>query len=93
MMDAEAEAKLAAEPKREEIGAALRAALSAVSAESWTADTIKDSVTVAAESLGLKAGKLMLPLRVLTTGKVSGPDLMPLLAWLGRESTLERFPC
>ena len=92
VMDAEAEAKLAAEPKREEIAAGLRKALTDIPAESWTAGTIKDSVTVAAESLGLKAGKLMLPLRVLTTGKVSGPDLMPLLAWLGRESTLERFP-
>jgi glutamyl-tRNA synthetase len=92
VMDAEAEAKLTAEPKREEIVSALRAALSGIPAESWSADSIKDAVGAAAEALGLKAGKLMLPLRVLTTGKVSGPDLMPFLAWLGKESTLERFP-
>lgn len=90
--DAEAAGKLAADPKRVEIACALLAALSGVAAGSWNADAIKEAVGTAADGLGLKAGKLMLPLRILTTGRVSGPDLLPFLAWLGRDATLERLP-
>ncbi|MFM7180807.1 MAG: glutamate--tRNA ligase [Verrucomicrobiales bacterium] len=90
-LDAEAEAKLAGDPRREEIKSALCSALTGIPAESWSSDALKDAVATAAEALCLKSGKLMLPLRVLATGKVSGPDLMPFLAWLGREATLERL--
>lgn len=91
-MDPEAAAKLVADPKSGEIASLLQTGLSGISAEAWSAEAIKEAVNAVAENLGVKAGKLMLPLRVLTTGKASGPDLMPFLAWLGRAETLQRFP-
>lgn len=89
--DPEAAAKLAADPGAPEIASALRNALGAIGSEAWSAEAIHAAVATAAGTLGLKPGKLMLPLRILTTGKTSGPDLAPFLAWLGQTSTMERL--
>lgn len=89
--DAGAAEKLTSDPNHGEITHALRAALADLGEETWSADAIQAAVAGAAGSLGFKPGKLMLPLRILTTGKASGPDLMPFLAWLGRTATLERL--
>jgi glutamyl-tRNA synthetase len=57
----------------------------------WSADTIKQSVQATADSLQLKIGALLFPLRVALTGASHGVDLMPALELLGRETVVPRL--
>ena len=87
---ADAAEKLAADPRHAEIAGALLGALTTVHPSQWNADAVKEAVATAADALGLKAGKLMLPLRVLVTGRLSGPDLLPLMEFLGQAECVAR---
>ncbi len=90
-LDAEASAKWEAEPRRADIATVTGNALADIAEQDWNADSLKVAVNEAAGPLGMKMGKLMLPLRILTTGRASGPDLMPLLAYFGKSETLSRL--
>ncbi len=57
----------------------------------WSGDAVQSSVAEVAARHDTKPGKLMLPLRVAVTGQTSGPDLLPLLQVIGRDSTLARI--
>lgn len=57
----------------------------------WSADSAKAALSDAAASMGAKVGAMMFPLRVALSGKAGGPDLMVILALLGRERCLERI--
>jgi glutamyl-tRNA synthetase len=57
----------------------------------WNADSAKAALSDAAASIGAKAGAMMFPLRVALSGKSGGPDLMVILALLGRERCLQRI--
>ncbi len=87
-LDPEAAAKVAGDAgsgaKLEAIAAALE------SVADWNVDAIKTAVSAAAESLGVKMGKLMFPLRVAATGTAQGVDLMPALEIIGKERTVAR---
>ena len=87
---ADAAEKLAADPRQAEIAGALLGALTTVQPSQWNADAVKEAVASAADALGLKAGKLMRPLRVLVTGRLSGPDLLPLMEFLGHDECVAR---
>ncbi|MEM6910809.1 MAG: glutamate--tRNA ligase family protein [Verrucomicrobiota bacterium] len=56
----------------------------------WTAPGLKAALATFAEAQGLKIGKVMFPTRVLTTGADHGPDLLPLLEYLGQARTVKR---
>ena len=57
----------------------------------WNAEHVQEGVAGAAKELGLKVGALMFPLRVAVTGQGHGVDLVPLLALLGKEETVQRL--
>lgn len=57
----------------------------------WNEDTVKAALGGAAAALGAKPGVVMFPCRVATMGSGSGADLVPVLALLGRDETLERI--
>lgn len=57
----------------------------------WSADSAKAALGDAAASMGAKVGAMMFPLRVALSGKAGGPDLMVILALLGRERCLQRI--
>ncbi len=57
----------------------------------WNADHVQEGVAGAAKELGVKVGALMFPLRVAVTGQGHGVDLVPLLALLGKEETVQRL--
>lgn len=87
--DPEAVAKIAAKDGVGAVLASLRTALEA--AEGWDAEAIQQAIHGAAAGLGQKPGALMLPCRVATMGVASGPDLIPMLAMMGRERVLRRL--
>ncbi|MBL9155322.1 MAG: glutamate--tRNA ligase [Verrucomicrobiales bacterium] len=87
--DPEAVAKVTA---KEGLGAVLNALHGALSGVAdWTEDGIKHAIHAAAEGLGQKVGAFMLPCRVATMGGTTGPDLMPMLAMMGRDRVLKRL--
>jgi glutamyl-tRNA synthetase len=57
----------------------------------WSAESIKTSVQHTADTLGVKIGALLFPLRVAVTGSGHGADLMPALELLGRETVVNRI--
>lgn len=57
----------------------------------WSGDGVQAAVAEVAARHDTKPGKLMLPLRVAVTGQASGPDLLPLLHVIGRNSALRRI--
>ena len=57
----------------------------------WNAEHVQEGVAGAAKELGVKVGALMFPLRVAVTGQGHGVDLVPLLALLGKEETVQRL--
>lgn len=59
--------------------------------ESWTAEPLKDIVTVVGEKHGMKLGKAQAPVRVAVTGRRIGLPLFESLEVLGKERTLERI--
>ncbi len=59
--------------------------------DSWTEDAIGEAITETAQDLGVKKGALMFPARVASSGTTGGPDLLPMMALLGKERVLLRF--
>jgi glutamyl-tRNA synthetase len=59
--------------------------------EDWTNESIKSGFNQLAEELGLKPGKLFLPLRIAITGSSAGPDLMLFMQILGRDACRNRL--
>ncbi len=68
---------------------ALREALAQL--EDWTPEALQATISGVAEKLGLKMGKVGMPLRVAVSGKGASPSLDATLALLGREKTLARI--
>ncbi len=67
------------------------AALEAVPAERWNAETLLEAVKGAAERHGLKLGDAMQPVRVVLTGSTVSEPVNELLAVVGRERSLARL--
>ena len=57
----------------------------------WDADSLKSVVDAAADSRGLKLGKVQAPIRIAITGRTIGPPLFEALELLGRDETLARL--
>ncbi len=70
---------------------AYKAKIEALGADEFVAATLKTKLeeTVAENEVGF--GKLMMPLRIATTGQGFGPDLFASLEMLGKEEVLERI--
>lgn len=85
----EARAKAASQPGAGERLNSLAGHLEAL--VHWNAEHIQEGVAVAARELGVKPGALMFPLRVAVTGQGHGVDLVPLLALLGKDETVQRL--
>ncbi len=86
-LDAPARAEFTPEVKQRV--AALIAAFQSL--PDFTGDALQASLKATAKSLGLKAGALVHPLRLATTGSAIGPSLYHLLEIIGREKTLTRL--
>jgi len=61
------------------------------SLEVFDASSIEKAMHDFIEESGLGFGAVMAPLRIAVSGKLSGPDLFPMLAVLGRERVLTRI--
>ena len=59
--------------------------------DSWTSESIEETLRAMLEELGVGAGKGLQPLRVAVTGSSVSPPLFESLAALGKEKTLERL--
>ncbi len=59
--------------------------------EDWRPETLQATINGVAEQLGLKMGKVGMPLRVAVSGKGASPGLDATLALLGKEKTLARI--
>lgn len=59
--------------------------------EPFTAESLETAFKTLAESRGLKAGGLMLPLRVMLVGGKFGPPVFSIAELLGKEETLMRI--
>lgn len=57
----------------------------------FEAKKLKDKVKEVIEAHNVGFGKLMMPLRLAVTGMGYGPDLMPTIELLGRETTIRRI--
>jgi glutamyl-tRNA synthetase len=57
----------------------------------WTQEAINEAVNEAAESEGLKLGKLAQPLRVAVSGRAATPPIDVTLALVGQERTVRRI--
>lgn len=57
----------------------------------WDAITIKALMMKVGEELEVKGRKLMMPIRIATTGKEHGPDIASILTIFGKEKTLQRL--
>jgi len=68
---------------------ALRAALAGL--DEWTPEAIQHTIEQVAEGLGVKLGKVGMPLRVAVSGRGASPSNDQTLALLGREKTLQRI--
>ncbi len=68
---------------------ALREALAQL--KDWSPEALQATINGVAEKLGLKMGKVGMPLRVAVSGKGASPSLDATLALLGREKTLARI--
>jgi glutamyl/glutaminyl-tRNA synthetase len=58
---------------------------------SWDEDAISAALNAAAMEIGIKKGKFMFALRVVSTGASQGTDLLPTLVVIGKERLLKRF--
>ena len=67
----------------------LRAALAGL--DDWTPEAIQHTIEQVAEALGVKLGKVGMPLRVAVSGRGASPSNDQTLALLGREKTLQRI--
>lgn len=57
----------------------------------WSASALEGVVRAAADELGVKAGEVIHPTRVATTGRMVGPSLFDALEVLGRDRVLARL--
>lgn len=58
---------------------------------SWTRDTLEGVLNTAADSHGLKFGKLAGPLRAALSGRTVSPSVFDMMLVLGRDETLARL--
>jgi len=59
--------------------------------EDFKADKLKAALQEVIDEKGVGFGKLMMPLRIATTGLGFGPDLFPAMELLGKETVLRRL--
>jgi glutamyl-tRNA synthetase len=59
--------------------------------QQWEARTLEKDFTEMAAAAGIKAGELLLPLRIMLVGAKFGPGVFAIAALLGREETLHRI--
>ncbi len=59
--------------------------------EDFKADKLKAALQEVIDEKGVGFGKLMMPLRIATTGLSFGPDLFPAMELLGKETVLRRL--
>jgi glutamyl-tRNA synthetase len=59
--------------------------------DSWTRDNLEERLTAAAESHGLKFGKLASPLRAALAGRTVTPSVYDMMLVLGRSETIARL--
>ncbi len=57
----------------------------------WEAATLEKEFTEMAAAAGIKAGELLLPLRIMLVGAKFGPGVFAIAELLGREETLHRI--
>jgi glutamyl-tRNA synthetase len=69
----------------------LRKLRDAFAASTWSVAEIERTLKATATELGVKAGVLIHPLRLICTGSTVGPSLYHLLEVLGRDRVLARF--
>ena len=82
-------AKAHLRPAAREALEALRAALAGL--DDWTPAAIQRTIEQVADRLGVKLGKVGMPLRVAVSGRGASPSNDQTLALLGREKTLQRI--
>ena len=61
------------------------------SLEDWTKENIKAQLQTVLQQYGWRTKELYMPVRLLTTGTASSPDLVPTLELLGRELVVFRL--
>jgi glutamyl-tRNA synthetase len=59
--------------------------------QGFKADQLKSALQEVIEEKGVGFGKLMMPLRIATTGLGFGPDLFPAMELLGKETVIRRI--
>jgi glutamyl-tRNA synthetase len=59
--------------------------------EQFEAGILKDKLKEVINAHDVGFGKLMMPLRVATTGTGHGPDLFPSLELIGKDATVRRI--
>ena len=69
----------------------LEAAAALLADAEWTAETLEEGLRGLAEALGIGAGKMIHPLRVALTGRMSSPGIFEVLVLLGRDRSLRRI--
>jgi len=89
---ADAREKAAADPQFANTAKQLLADLAALNEAEWTPESLANIPAQAAAELGIKPGKAMFTLRLISTGRTGGPDLAALLSSIGRERALSRLP-
>ncbi len=57
----------------------------------WSIEEVQDALEAYCTAHKLTMGQVGPPLRAALTGGLPAPDLAPVIAWLGREETLERI--
>ena len=62
-----------------------------IEVEQFQANVLKDNLKDVIEEHDVGFGKLMMPLRIATTGTGHGPDLFPSLELIGKEATIRRI--
>lgn len=62
-----------------------------IDVKDFKADTLKSNLKEVIDAHDVGFGKLMMPLRIATTGTGHGPDLFPSLELLGKEATIRRI--
>ncbi len=61
------------------------------SMDNFSKDNIQSSFKILAESLGMKLGQLMNPVRAIITGRTSSPSVFEIVAVLGKQAIINRL--
>ena len=69
----------------------LEAAAALLANAEWTAEKLEEGLRGLAEAQGISAGKMIHPLRVALTGRMSSPGIFEVLVLLGRDCSLHRI--